>query len=146
MSLRLDSGSAMKARIWMTSAGQEIASTRRIWWRAATWSISKRGSRKAASTLIEVHISSAGAEQVLVSQRVTVRKPHVLYVAGGNETSAPLLDTLKQADVDVEMVTAFPVNHPTRDWDAVLLDNYPDHDLAATRIWQWNDTSTPAAG
>ncbi len=27
--------------------------------------------------------------------------------------------------------TAFPVNRPARDWDAVLLDNYPDHPLAA---------------
>ena len=61
---------------------------------------------------MEVHISSAGAEQVLVSQAVTVRRPRVLYVAGGGETSAPLLQTLKRAEVDVEMATAFPVTHP----------------------------------
>ncbi len=60
--------------------------------------------------LLEVHVSSEGADQVLVSRAITVRRPHVLYVSGGNETSAPLLDTLKQADVDVETVTAFPVN------------------------------------
>ena len=79
--------------------------------------------------LMEVHISSAGAEQVLFSQAVTVRQPRVLYIAGGGETSAPLLETLKQAQVDIETAPAFPVNHAARDWDAVLLDNYPDHDL-----------------
>jgi uncharacterized protein YegL len=82
-------------------------------------------------SLLEVHIASGGAEQILASRAITVRRPHVLYVAGGNETSAPLLATLKQADVDIETVTAFPVNRAGRDWDAVLLDNYPDHDLAA---------------
>ncbi len=55
---------------------------------------------------MEVHISSAGAEQVLVSQAVTVRRPRVLYVAGGKETSAAAARyTLKRADVDLEMVT-----------------------------------------
>src|ERR1700686_144975 len=80
---------------------------------------------------MEVHSSSAGAEQVLVSQAMTVRSPRVLYVSGGRETSAPLLRTLKRADVDVEMASAFPVTHPGRDWDAVLLDNDPDHELSA---------------
>jgi len=78
---------------------------------------------------MEVHISSAGAEQVLFSQAVTVRQPRVLYIAGGGESSAPLLETLKRAQVDIETAPAFPVNHAARDWDAVLLDNYPDHDL-----------------
>jgi Ca-activated chloride channel family protein len=131
MTLRLDSGSAMKARIWMTSEGQEIASTNADL--AAGSNVVNLEARVARSgvSLLEVHISSQGAEQVLVSRAITVRRPHVLYVAGGHETSAPLLDTLKQADVDVETVSAFPVNRPGRDWDAVLLDNYPDHDLAA---------------
>jgi Ca-activated chloride channel family protein len=131
ITLRLNSGSAMKARIWLASEGQEIAST------AADLvagnnvvDLEARISRSGVS-LLQVHISSQGAEQVLVSRAITVRRPHVLYVAGGHETSAPLLETLKQADVDVEAVTAFPVNRQARDWDAVLLDNYPDHDLAA---------------
>jgi len=37
---------------------------------------------------MEVHISSAGAEQVLFSQAVTCAPPRVLYVAGGNEFPA----------------------------------------------------------
>src|SRR6202521_2551393 len=131
LTLRLDSGSAMKARIWMTSEGQEIASTTADLAAGGNEvDLEARVSRSGVS-LLEVRISSEGAEQVLVSRAITVRRPHVLYVAGGHETSAPLLDTLKQADVDVETVMAFPVNRPAQDWDAVLLDNYPDHDLAA---------------
>jgi Ca-activated chloride channel homolog len=131
LTLRLDSGGAMKARVWLTSEGQEIASTNADLTAGGNdVDLEARISRSGVH-LLEVHISSEGAEQILVSRAITVRKPHVLYVAGGHETSAPLLDTLKQADVDVETVTAFPVNRPSRDWDAVLLDNYPDHDLAA---------------
>ena len=131
LTLRLDSGSAMKARIWMTSEGQEIASTTADLAQGSNVvELEARVSRSGVS-LLEVHVSSESSEQLLASRAITVRRPHVLYVSGGHETSPPLLDTLKQADVDVESVTAFPVNHPARDWDAVLLDNYPDHDLAA---------------
>ena len=131
MTLHLESGSAMKARIWMTTQGQEIASTTADLAAGSNEvDLESRISRSGVS-LLEVHISSEGAEQVLLSRAITVRRPHVLYVAGGNETSAPLLDTLKQADIDLEAVNVFPVNRPARDWDAVLLDNYPDHELAA---------------
>ena len=131
LTLRVDSGAAMSARVWMTSEGQEVASTTaNLAAGSNTVNLEARLSH-AGVALLEVHISSGGSEQVLVSRAVTVRKPHVLYISGGNETSAPLLDTLKQADVDVEKATSFPVNHPGKDWDAVVLDNYPDHDLAA---------------
>jgi len=130
MSLRLDSGAAMKARIWMTSEGQELASTTAdLTAGSNAVDLEARISRSGVN-LLEVHISSGGVEQVLASRAITVRRPHVLYISGGNETSPPLLNTLKQADVDVEQVTAFPVNRGARDWDAVLLDNYPDHELA----------------
>jgi Ca-activated chloride channel homolog len=131
LTLRLESGLAMKARVWMTSEGQEIASTAAdLKAGGNVVDLEGRISRSGVG-LVEVHISNGGAEQVLLSRAITVRRPHVLYVAGGHETSAPLLATLKQADIDVETVTAFPVNRPARDWDAVLLDNYPDHELAA---------------
>ena len=131
LTMRISSGAAMKARIWMTSEGQEVASTNADL--AAGANEVSLDARLAMSgvRLLEVHISSGAAEQVLVSRAITVRRPHVLYVSGGGETSAPLLDTLKQADVEVEKVTSFPVNPPAREWDAVILDNYPDHDLAA---------------
>src|ERR1700676_4422139 len=65
MTLRLDSGSAMKARIWMTFAGQEIASTTAdLTAGSNVVDLQARVSRSGVS-LLEVHISSAGAEQVL---------------------------------------------------------------------------------
>jgi len=131
IALRLESGSAMKTRVWLASQGQEIATTTADLAAGSNEvNLEARISRSGVN-LLEVHISSEGSEQVLVSRAITVRRPHVLYVSGGGETSAPLLDTLKQADVDVESVKSFPANHPARDWDAVLLDNYPDHELAA---------------
>src|SRR6202044_1891975 len=83
---------------------------------------------------VDVHVSANGAEQDLLSQAISVRRPHVLYISAGG-SSEPLLDTLKRADVDVEVATAFPANLPDRgtggpNWDAVLLDNYPDHPLS----------------
>ena len=131
LTVRLTSGNAMKARIWMTSEGQELASTNTDLVAGSNVVDLEARIARSGVNLLEVHIASGGAEQVLVSRAITVRRPHVLYVAGGNETSRPLLDTLKHADVDIESVTAFPVNRPARDWDAVLLDNYPDHELAA---------------
>jgi Ca-activated chloride channel homolog len=130
MSLRLESGGELKTRVWITSQGQEIGSTTADLRPGSNLvDVDARISTSGVS-LMQVHMSSAGAEQVLVSQAVTVRRPRILYVSGGGETSAPLLATLKKADVDVEMATAFPVIHPARDWDAVILDNYPDHELA----------------
>ncbi len=131
VSLRLNSAADLTARVWMTSQGQEIGSTTSEL--RVGGNVVNVESRIAESgvRLMEVHISSAGAEQVLVSQAVTVRRPRVLYVSGGKETSAPLLETLKRADVDVEKVTAFPLRQPAKDWDSVLLDNYPDHELSA---------------
>src|SRR5579863_10221306 len=131
LTLRVNTGAAMKARIWMTSEGQEIASTAADLVAGGNEIALEARLSTSGVRLLEVHIASGGAEQVLVSRAITVRRPHVLYLAGGHETSPPLLDTLKQADVDVETASAFPVNRAGRDWDAVLLDNYPDHDLAA---------------
>ena len=131
LSLSLDSAAPMAARVWITSQGQEIGSTK-VDLRTGSNVVDLEAHISASGVnLMEVHISSAGAEQVLLSQAVTARRPRVLYIAGGHETSIPLLQTLKRAEVDVEMATAFPVTHPGRDWDAVILDNYPDHELFA---------------
>lgn len=131
VSLHLDSGAGLQARVWMTSQGREIGS--------ATADLRAGGNAvdveaqisQSGVRVIQAHISSGGVAQTLVSEAVTVRRPRVLYVAGGNETSAPLLDTLQRADVDVEKVTAFPTKPSAKQWDAVLLDNYPDHELSA---------------
>jgi Mg-chelatase subunit ChlD/uncharacterized membrane protein len=131
VALQIESATALKARVWVTSQGQELGATMADLRSGANEVDVEARISQSGVSLMEVHISSSGAEQTLVSQAVTVRKPHVLYVAGGGETSPPLLSTLQKADIDLESVTAFPVNHAGKDWDAVILDNYPDHDLAA---------------
>src|SRR6266581_7322213 len=117
-------------RVWITSQGQELGSTKADLHAGNNAVDLEARIAQSGVNLMEVHISSAGAEQVLLSQAVTVRHPRVLYISGGYESSAPLLQTLKRAQVDVERAAAFPVNHGARDWDAVLLDNYPDRVLA----------------
>ncbi len=131
MSLRLDSGGDLKTRVWITSEGQEIGSADADLHAGANAVDIDGRITKSGVNLMQVHASSAGAEQVIVSLAVTVRRPRVMYISGGGETSTPLLDTLKRADVDIEVAPAFPPHPPVRDWDAVILDNYPDHPLAA---------------
>jgi Ca-activated chloride channel homolog len=131
LSMGLGSANDLAARIWITSRGREIGATpaelrpgdNRV-------DVQVRITESGVS-LLEVHISAAGAEQVLFSQAVTVRRPQVLYIAGGGQPSAALLKTLKQAQVDVKTASSFPVDSSSQNWDAVLLDNYPDHDLSA---------------
>jgi len=130
LSLQLDSAGAIPARVWITSQGREIGSAKADLHAGNNAVDVEARIAESGVNLMEVHISSAGAEQVLFSQAVTVRRPRVLYVAGGNEFSPPLLKTLKLAQVDVETAAGFPVTPEAGDWDAVLLDNYPDHILS----------------
>ena len=131
LSLQIDSAGSIPARVWITSEGHEIGSTKADLHTGNNAVDVEAQIVDSGVNLMEVHISSAGAEQVLFSQAVSVRRPRVLYVTGAHEPSAPLLATLKRAQVDVETAVAFPVNRQGRDWDAVLLDNYPDHELSA---------------
>ena len=129
VSLRLDSGSDFKSRVWITSEGQEIGSTSaNLHAGSNPVDVDVQISRSGLS-LMQVHVSSGGAEQILLSQAVTVRQPRILYIAGGRSDSPPLLQTLQRADVNVEKAQTFPVDPPARDWDAVILDNYPDRYL-----------------
>jgi Ca-activated chloride channel family protein len=130
VSLQLYSAGPLSAHLWITSRGREIGSTMANLRPGANALDLEARMTESGVDLMEVHISNAGAEQVLFSQAVTVRQPRVLYIAGGHEPSTPLLQTLKRAQVDIETASAFPVNHAAGDWDAVLLDNYPDHDLS----------------
>ncbi len=131
LSLHVDSARPLSVRVWATSQGQDIGSTM-MDLRAGSNAVSLDARIvESGVMLVEAHISSAGAEQVLFSQPVTVDRPRVLYIASGDgKTSVPLLQTLKMAGVDVEMANAFPVGPVKQDWEAVLLDNYPDHTLS----------------
>jgi Mg-chelatase subunit ChlD len=131
LSLGLDSARAFSGRVWITSQGQEIASTP-VDLKAGSNAVDLAAHiTDPGVSLLEVHIAAAGIEQALFSQAVTVRHPRVLYIAGGEGPSVPLLETLKRADVDVEQSPAFPIDPSKQDWDAVVLDNYPDHPLDA---------------
>jgi len=129
ISLHLGSAGELKTRVWITTKGQEIGSTAADLHSGSNLVDVEARISKSGVSLMDLHISSAGAEQALVSQAVTVRKPHILYVAGGLDSSAALLDTLERADVDVEIGNSFPENQPARDWDAVIFDNYPVYRL-----------------
>ena len=129
-SLRLESAAPLPVRLWITSRAREIASrTLNLQAGENTVDLDAR-IVESGLMLVEVHAASGAAQQVLFSQAINVRRPRVLYVSGGGRTSAPLLDTLKRAEVDVESATSFPIGRGGQDWDAVLFDNYPDHDLS----------------
>jgi Ca-activated chloride channel family protein len=131
LSLHLDSSRPLPVRVWLTSQGQEIGSaTLNLQTGDNIADLYAQGVGSDVM-LMEAHISSANSEQVLFSQAISIHRPHVLYIAGDGKASAPLLQTLERAQVDVEMAAEFPTRATRNGWDAVLLDNYPDHNLSA---------------
>jgi Mg-chelatase subunit ChlD/uncharacterized membrane protein len=132
LSLGIDSSRAFSGRVWITSQGQEIASAS-VDLKAGSNAVDLPAHlTETGVSLLEVHLGAAGIDQPLFSQAVTVRHPRVLYISGGEGPAAPLLETLKRAQVDVEQQPAFPIDPSAwQKWDAVVIDNYPDHPLAA---------------
>jgi Ca-activated chloride channel family protein len=131
LSLHLDSARPLPVRVWATAQGVEIG--------AAMLDLQAGGNVVSLNVrivesgvmLVEVHISSSGAEQILFSQAITVARPRVLYISGDSKGSAPLLQMLKTAGVDVQTASAFPLGVVKQGWDAVLLDNYPNQPLSS---------------
>ncbi len=134
LSFQLNSTRPLPARVWATLDGREIGSAMLDINAGSNHLNLPMQTASAGFDLFAIHISSAGAEQVLFSQAVAVRRPHVLYITGGAERSTPLLDTLKRAQVDVQAAREFPTVAAKQGWDAVLLDNYPDHELSADEL------------
>jgi Ca-activated chloride channel homolog len=131
---QLDSTRPLPARVWATLDGREMGSAM-VSLNAGENHVSlPLQPASAGFDLLTIHISSAGAEQVLFSKTVAVRRPHVLYISGADDQSTPLLDTLKRAQVDLQTATGYPTDPAKQDWDAVLLDNYPNHDLPADEL------------
>jgi Ca-activated chloride channel family protein len=132
LSLGVESSRAFSGRVWMTSQGQEIASAN-VDLKAGSNAVDLASHMSVPGVdLVEVHLGAAGTEQILFSQAITVRRPRLLYISGGGEgPSEPLLETLKRAEVDVETAPSFPVDPKGLNWDAVVLDNYPDHPILA---------------
>jgi Ca-activated chloride channel homolog len=131
LSLGVESSRSFAGRVSMVSQGQELASTNLDFKTGNNAIDLPVHINDAGVSLVEVHLATAGIEQVLFTQAITVRRPHVLYIAGGEGPSQPLLDTLKRAQVDVQPMQSFPLDPKGQNWDAVLMDNYPDHPLMA---------------
>lgn len=130
LSLGLDSARAFSGRVWVTSQGREVASTPVDFKPGSNAVELSAHLTDTGVSLLEVHAGAAGVEQPLFSQAVTVRHPRLLYIAGGEGPSTPLLETLKRAAVDVQQAPAFPIDPGAANWDAVVVDNYPDHPLS----------------
>jgi len=132
LSLGIDSSRAFSGRLSIKSQGDEIASAP-VDLKAGSNAVDLAAHITAPGvSLLEVHLSAAGIDQPLFSQAVTVRHPRVLYISGAEGPAQPLLETLKRADVDVEQAPAFPIDPAAwQKWDAVLVDNYPDHPVTS---------------
>jgi len=128
MSLDIESSRVLPgSRVWADAENQEVASATADL-KVGSNSIDLDGHiNQSGVSLLVVHIASGGVEQELFSQAVTVRRPRVLYLAGSEGPSTQLLDTLNRAQVDVEQQPSFPLDSTGQRWDAVILDNYPDH-------------------
>ncbi len=89
------------------------------------------------ATVLDAAGAATAAERSLFSQAISVRPPRVLYVYGGGPPPVPgsggaayLADTLRRAQVEVETATSFSAEAAADRWDAVIMDNYPDHRLS----------------
>ena len=68
---------------------------------------------------------------MLLSQAVTVRQPHVLYISGWRRGLPPPARYIETARGGCANGDRIPGRIGSKqDWDAVLLDNYPDHELS----------------
>ena len=95
----LDSGAALTRASGSRPQSQEIGSTTAdLQPGSNVVDLDARISQSGVS-LMEVHVSSAGAEQVLVSQAMTVRRPRVLVHCGRQRNvRSACCETLKRAD------------------------------------------------
>src|ERR1700736_5154112 len=92
LSLELHSSRTLPARVWITSQDREIGATQvnlRVGSNPVDLDVRLTGS---GVNLLVVHAAGAGAQQELFSQAITVRRPRVLYIAGGDGPSAPLVE------------------------------------------------------
>jgi Ca-activated chloride channel homolog len=129
VSLGLETASALPVRLSIRSGNQEVAS-KSVQLNPGNNAIDMDARMTDSGVKdLEIEAEAGGAQQVLFSQAVSVRRPRVLYITGDLEPSDPLLKTLKEAQVDVETEPSFPTDRSKTTWDAVILDNYPDQPL-----------------
>lgn len=130
VSLELESAQALAGRISVVSNGREIAS-KPVELRPGSNSadLDARIVETGVNSL-DLNFEAQGFQQPLYSQAISVRKPRVLYISGQDGPSDPLLKTLDEAEIDVQKADAFPIDPNGANWDAVILDDYPDQPLS----------------
>jgi Ca-activated chloride channel homolog len=130
VSLELESAEPMNARITVSSGGREISSKQvRLQTGGNATELDARIVPTGVDSL-DLTADAQGFSQPLFSQAIAVRKPSVLYVSGRDGPSDPLLQTLNEAQVDVQQADSFPIDTTASNWDAAILDDYPDHPLS----------------
>ncbi len=131
VSLQMESAQPLSGDLVIDSGGREIVS-KPAQLRPGT-NTSEVDARivEAGVNSLDVTLDAQGFSQPLFSQAITVRKPRVLYISGQDGPSDPLLKTLNEADIDVQRADSFPIDTENANWDAVILDDYPDQPLPA---------------
>jgi Ca-activated chloride channel family protein len=129
VSLELESSQAMAAKISVVSAGQEVASKAVQLQEGSNAEELDGHIVQTGVDSLDVSVTAQGSSQPLDSQAIAVRKPSVLYISGKDGPSDPLLKTLDEAQIDVQKADAFPTDPTNANWDAVILDDYPDQPL-----------------
>lgn len=129
-SLELESAQALAGRISIVSNGKEIVS-KQVELRAGSnpMDLDARIVETGVNSL-DLNLEAQGFQQPLYSQAISVRKPRILYISGQDGPSDPLLKTLDEAEIDVQKADAFPIDPNGANWDAVILDDYPDQPLS----------------
>ena len=130
VSLELESAQPLATKISITSNGHEISS-KPIDLRAGSNAIDLDAHIvDTGVNSLDISLEAQGSQQPLYSQAIAVRKPRVLYITGQDGPSDPLLKTLDEAQIEVQQADAFPQDPANTNWDAVVLDNYPDQPLS----------------
>jgi secreted protein with Ig-like and vWFA domain len=130
VSLELESAQPLPVRLSVASGGREIASKQMQLQAGNNATELDAHIVETGVNSLDVSVEAQGFRQPLFSQAIAVRKPHVLYVSGQDGPSDPLLKTLDEAEVDVQKADAFPIDPLSANWDAVILDDYPDQPLS----------------
>jgi Ca-activated chloride channel homolog len=130
VSLELESMQPLAAKLSVASNGREISS-KAIELRPGSNAIDLDAHIvETGVNSLDVSLEAQGAQQPLYSQAIAVRKPRILYIAGQDGPSDPLLKTLDEAQIEVQQADAFPKDPANTNWDAVVLDDYPDQPLS----------------
>lgn len=130
-SLRVMSARTVQARIALRCQGHEIGAAP-VELRAGSNQVDVDAHITGAGlSLLEGVVTGEGEEKVLFSQAISVRRPALLYIAGGRESARHLTEALQRSEIAIETAGSFPTDAQPQRWDAVLLDNYPDHRLSA---------------